>query len=148
LERGGTERSEVTACLPAGRGEAAIGIRIKIFYRKFMEKQGFYTLIVKTGVMNIYFVYIITNACKTVLYIGVTNDLGRRLSEHRENRGKNTSFAGKYYCCHLLYYEEYDWIGQAMKREKELKKWPKEKKEQLISNINPSWRDLDAIFVE
>jgi putative endonuclease len=112
-----------------------------------MEKVGFYTLIVKTGVMNIYFVYIITNACKTVLYIGVTNDLGRRLMEHRENRGKNSSFAGRYYCCHLLYYEEYNWINQAIAREKELKKWSRDKKEQLINDYNPSWRELNANFV-
>jgi len=54
-----------------------------------------------------YFVYITTNPGRTVLYIGITNDLSRRLIEHYEARGNDKSFAGKYYCHRLLYFEQY-----------------------------------------
>lgn len=52
-----------------------------------------------------YFVYITSNPTKTVLYVGLTNDLKVRLQQHKENRGKSETFAGKYYCYKLLYYE-------------------------------------------
>lgn len=68
-----------------------------------------------------YYVYITSNPGKTTFYIGVTNNLYRRLAEHYENRGKAGSFAGKYYCYNLLYYEEVQFIQDAIAREKELK---------------------------
>lgn len=91
-----------------------------------------------------YAVYIVTNPNKTTLYIGVTNNLPARLFEHWENRGKTDTFAGKYFCHNLIYYEVYDDIRIAIKREKELKKWRREKKEALINTKNPEWKFLNA----
>ena len=90
-----------------------------------------------------YFVYIITNPGKTVLYTGVTNDLEQRLIEHFLQRGKSKTFAGKYYCYNLLYYERYDSIEFAIEREKELKGWSRKKKEVLINGENPMWYFLN-----
>lgn len=56
--------------------------------------------------MNTYYVYIATNPTKTVLYTGVTNNLQQRMFQHYENRGKPETFAGKYYCYNLIYFEE------------------------------------------
>lgn len=90
--------------------------------------------------MNTYYVYITTNPEKTVLYTGVTNNLQQRMSQHYENRGKPESFAGKYYCYNLIYYEEYTEIKQAIEREKEIKLMRRELKETLIKEVNPSWK--------
>jgi putative endonuclease len=90
-----------------------------------------------------FYVYIITNPNKSVLYIGVTNDLARRLYEHKENKGNKSTFAGKYYCYNLLYYEHFTHINYAIEREKEIKKWRREKKESLIATLNPEWRFLN-----
>ena len=89
-----------------------------------------------------YYVYITTNPGKTVLYIGVTNELNRRLQEHFENRGKKTNFAGKYYCYKLIHYEHFTDIRQAITREKEIKNMSRLKKEYLIANKNPKWNFL------
>ena len=90
-----------------------------------------------------FYVYITTNPVKTVLYIGVTNDLSRRLYEHTENKGNPNSFAGKYYCHNLIYYEHFTHIQYAIEREKELKKWSRKKKEALIATTNPNWLFLN-----
>ena len=90
-----------------------------------------------------YFVYILTNPEKSVLYIGVTNDLRRRLFEHQENKGKRNTFASRYYCYKLLYYEHYTNVIDAIDREKQLKKWRREKKESLINKENPKWHFLN-----
>ncbi len=90
-----------------------------------------------------FYVYITTNPIKTVLYIGVTNNLRRRLSEHIENKGNKNSFAGKYYCHNLVYYEHFTHIDYAIRREKELKKWSREKKNALILSSNPEWKFLN-----
>ncbi len=86
-----------------------------------------------------FYVYITTNPGKTVLYIGVTNDLKRRLLEHYQNKGNAKSFAGKYYCYKLIYFEFYTDIDQAIAREKEIKDLSRKKKEELISTKNPKW---------
>ena len=91
-----------------------------------------------------YFVYITTNPAKTVLYIGVTNNLYIRINQHFINRGNSTSFAGKYFCYNLIYWERFDDIKQAIEREKELKKWRREKKEKLIASQNPNWHFLNT----
>jgi putative endonuclease len=91
-----------------------------------------------------YFVYITTSHKKTVLYTGVTNDLEQRLIEHYLNRGKPNTFAGKYYCYYLLYYEKFQWINDAIDREKELKGWIREKKLELIKTINPDFKFLNT----
>ena len=88
-----------------------------------------------------YFIYIVTNKNKTVLYLGVTNDLQRRVYEH-EN-GLMSGFSKKYNCHFLIYYEHFQDINNAIYREKEIKKWRREKKEKLINEFNPDWRFLN-----
>ena len=86
------------------------------------------------------FVYILTNKRKTVLYIGVTSDLAKRLYEHKN--GITKGFAWKYNCDQLVFYEGFLDIRLAIEREKELKKWSRRRKEELISRQNPGWADL------
>ena len=93
-----------------------------------------------------YFIYIVTNKNKTVLYIRVTNDLQRRAYEH-ENR-LIPGFSKKYNCHFLIYYEHFQDINDAIEREKEIKKWRREKKEKLINEFNPDWRFLNNEIYE
>jgi putative endonuclease len=86
-----------------------------------------------------YCVYITTNPAKAVLYIGVTNDLARRLGQHYENRGSKETFAGRYFCYNLLYFEQFTDIKAAISREKELKGWTRAKKDALIGTVNLNW---------
>ena len=97
----------------------------------------------KTYGTHNYFVYILTNKNKTVLYIGVTNDLKQRLYEHKHPTEGTRSFTQKYNCYYLIYYEQFEDINQAIAREKELKGWRREKKEKLIAPFNPEWEFLD-----
>ncbi len=90
-----------------------------------------------------FFIYIVANRDKSVLYIGVTNDLQRRLTEHYDNRGSSTTFAGKYHCYYLLHYERFSDIEHAISREKGLKKWSREKKINLIKQDNPELKFLN-----
>lgn len=92
--------------------------------------------------MHNYYVYITTNYNKTVLYIGVTNDLERRLAEHKLESKSMKTFAGRYNCFNLLYYEHFHFIHQAIDREKELKGWRRSKKVELINSLNPDWSFL------
>ena len=69
-----------------------------------------------------YYIYITTNPALTVLYTGVTNNLEVRICEHYVNRGKENSFAGKFHCYNLIYYEHFTDINFAIAREKEIKK--------------------------
>jgi putative endonuclease len=85
-----------------------------------------------------YYVYILTNQLRTILYTGVTIDLEQRLIEHYLQRGKINSYTGKYQAYYLLYYEVYDDINVAITGEKEIRCSRREKKMQLISKINPS----------
>ena len=88
-----------------------------------------------------YFVYILTNADRhTVLYIGVTNSLERRASEH--SLGSGSAFAQQYNAHKLIYFEAYPDPTSAIAREKQLKHWSRAKKEALIAHRNPQWRDL------
>ena len=85
-----------------------------------------------------YYVYILTNKNKTVLYIGVTNNLKVRLQQHIDGiSAKSNSFTTRYNVCYLLYYEKFTWIESAIVREKELKGWRREKKIALIKSSNP-----------
>lgn len=90
-----------------------------------------------------YYVYIVTNPNKTTLYIGVTNNLPVRIVEHWENRSLPETFAGRYFCYNLIYYEAFQYIQKAIAREKEIKKWNRNKKEALIQTKNPEWRFLN-----
>lgn len=88
---------------------------------------------------NQYTVYILTNFTKTVLYIGVINNLEQRLVEHyleKDNLSSNT-FTSVYNVIYLVYYEDFDYVNDAIAREKEIKKWRREKKGKLIDTINP-----------
>lgn len=91
-----------------------------------------------------YFVYITTNPRRTVLYTGVTNNLERRMSEHLQDSVETRkSFAGKYFCYNLIYYEWYSDIRVAISREKYIKRLDRWKKEELIVFFNPGWRFLN-----
>lgn len=90
-----------------------------------------------------YYIYITTNPERTVLYVGVTNDLAQRLAEHWQNRGQVKTFAGKYYCYNLIYYEYFPYIINALQREKEIKGWRRQKKTDLIKIKNPDWTFLN-----
>lgn len=94
-----------------------------------------------------YYIYIITNKAKTVLYTGVTNHLKIRLLQHSENiTSKNNTFASKYHVQYLLYFEKFTWIHEAIASEKEIKGWRKEKKIDLIKTINPNLEFLNYLF--
>lgn len=90
-----------------------------------------------------YYVYITTNFNKSTLYIGVTNNLARRLQEHYDSRDDESSFAGKYHCYNLVYCEIYENILDAINREKEIKKWRRNKKNKLIEEQNPNWKFMN-----
>jgi putative endonuclease len=87
-----------------------------------------------------YCVYIMTNAHNTVLYVGVTKDLARRVDEHRNGIG--SSFVKKYNVHKLVYYETGDNIHFAVAREKQIKGGSRQKKIDLINRLNPEWKDL------
>ncbi|WP_299362467.1 GIY-YIG nuclease family protein [Winogradskyella sp.] len=91
-----------------------------------------------------HFVYITTNQYRTTLYIGVTNNIQRRLDQHRfDSETSKLSFAEKHNCIYLVYYEGFENPKEAIKREKELKKWRREKKNKLITEFNPKWETLN-----
>ena len=90
-----------------------------------------------------YYVYILTNKEKTVLYTGVTNDLEQRNIEHYTGRESRHAFTSKYRCFYLLFYEGFDYINNAIAREKEIKGWRKEKKLELIRAFNPEFTFLN-----
>ncbi|WP_017729812.1 GIY-YIG nuclease family protein [Nafulsella turpanensis] len=91
-----------------------------------------------------YYVYITTNPKKTVLYTGMTNNLTARLQQHYANRGKKETFAGSYFCYCLLYYERHQYVQHAIEREKEIKGYSRQQKEDLISEFNPEWNFLNV----
>jgi putative endonuclease len=90
--------------------------------------------------MKKYFVYIMTNKNNTVLYAGVTNNLVRRVYEHKEKLTKG--FTSKYNINKLVYFEETNSIEDAIKREKQIKAGSRQKKIDLINSMNPDWKDF------
>jgi putative endonuclease len=94
--------------------------------------------------MKDYYIYILTNKKNGTLYIGVTNNLTRRIYEHRN--GTIKGFTKKYNLNKLVYFEQLNDISFAILREKRLKKWNREWKVQLIEKINPEWKDLSENF--
>ncbi len=90
--------------------------------------------------MKNYYVYIITNWNNNVLYIGVTSNIEKRIYEHKNKM--IDGFTKKYNVNKLVYYEIYDDVNNAIKREKQLKKIKRDKKIELIENMNPEWMDL------
>lgn len=87
-----------------------------------------------------FFVYIMANASKSSLYIGITNDLIRRVYEHKNDL--RDGFTKRYKVHHLVYYEIYGYVWDALQREKSLKKWKREWKMQLVETVNQGWEDL------
>jgi putative endonuclease len=85
-------------------------------------------------------IYIVTNRANGTLYIGVTSNLSRRIYEHRE--GLIDGFTKHYGLRHLVYYERYEDMSEAIQREKNLKHWPRAWKARLILDLNPDWQDL------
>jgi putative endonuclease len=87
-----------------------------------------------------HYVYILTNRRRTVLYVGMTNDLRRRLGEHRHP--DNDGFTARYNVTRLLYYESHPTRAAAFRRERQLKGWRRAKKEALIQRVNPGFKAL------
>jgi putative endonuclease len=87
-----------------------------------------------------YFVYILTNQNNRVMYVGVTNDLRRRIHEHKNKL--IDGFTKKYNVDKLVYFEYTTDVYAALEREKEIKKWRREKKNKLVETENPNWKDL------
>ena len=87
-----------------------------------------------------YYIYMLSNWNNKFLYIGVTNDLIRRMYEHKNKIIKG--FTSKYNVDKLVYFEEYNEPKYAIAREKQLKGWKREKKNRLIESVNPEWSDL------
>ena len=90
-----------------------------------------------------YFVYLLSNKTRTVLYIGVTSDLEARMRAHI-GKVQPKSFTARYHVNRLMYYEQFDDVLVAIAREKQLKGWTRAKKEALIATRNPRWEDLSA----
>lgn len=90
--------------------------------------------------MKTYFVYMLTNINKTVLYVGFSNDIVRRIQEHKEK--KFEGFTKFYNVDRLVYFDKHDTIEDAIYRERQLKKWNRKWKENLINKQNPKWKDL------
>ncbi|MCQ2351348.1 MAG: GIY-YIG nuclease family protein [Paludibacteraceae bacterium] len=93
------------------------------------------------------YIYILTNYTRTTLYIGVTNDIARRILEHKNHIFHN-SFTDKYNVELCIYYESFNTIEEAICREKEIKKWSRQKKENLINSLNPEWKEIDIGYVD
>ena len=92
-----------------------------------------------------YYVYILTNSSRT-LYIGVTNDLVRRVYQHRQMLVEG--FTKKYNVSWLVYYEQTQDVKAAILREKQIKAWRREKKVELVDVMNPEWKDLSSGWYE
>lgn len=90
--------------------------------------------------MRWYYVYILASKRNGTLYIGLTNNLDRRVLEHKE--GVGGKFTSKYHVHMLVYFECYDYVWDAIKREKQLKKYKRQWKINLIEKDNPEWKDL------
>ena len=88
-----------------------------------------------------YYVYILSNRTNVTIYTGVTNDLVRRVYEHRHEQDPN-SFTARYGVHKLVYFEETSDVRAAIEREKQIKSWSRAKKNKLIEKKNPQWADL------
>ena len=93
-----------------------------------------------------YYIYLLSNKRRTVLYTGMCNDLRRRMCEHKT--GAVRGFTKKYNCDQLVYFEEFDEITDTISREKQIKGWTRAKKNALVTSSNPEWRDLAADWYE
>ena len=87
-----------------------------------------------------YYVYMMTNQYRNVLYTGVTNDLVRRVYEHRNHLIKD-SFTARYHVTKLVYFEATEDVRSALEREKQIKSWKRSRKDALVESQNPTWED-------
>lgn len=87
-----------------------------------------------------YYIYILSNKKNGVLYVGVTNNLLRRIYEHKQEQVEG--FTKKYHIHNLVYYEQYEDVRNAITREKQIKKWDRKWKVELVEKDNPEWNDL------
>jgi len=91
-----------------------------------------------------YYIYILTNKSNRVLYIGMTNNLERRMFEHKNKLIEG--FSKKYNLTELVYYEVTEDVNSAIRREKQLKNWHRGWKMNLVKEFNPNWKDLSTEF--
>ena len=94
-----------------------------------------------------YYVYILANATNVAIYTGVTNNLVRRVYEHREHADPN-SFTSKYNIHKLVYFEATTDVKAALEREKQIKDWNRKRKNKLVESMNPTWEDLYPMIIE
>jgi len=87
-----------------------------------------------------FYVYLLASRKRGTFYTGVTNDLARRIHEHRDGQG--SAFTRRHHVYRLVYYETYPTLEEAIRREKRLKRWPRDWKIRTIEASNPEWRDL------
>ncbi|MCB1232225.1 MAG: GIY-YIG nuclease family protein [Verrucomicrobiae bacterium] len=92
----------------------------------------------------VFYVYLLTNKGRTTLYAGVTDDLERRMGEHR-HKVHPESFTARYQLNRLVWFERFHDVRDAIAREKQIKRWRREKKEFLVSLHNPKWEDLAVV---
>ena len=92
--------------------------------------------------MKDYYVYIMTNQYNNVMYIGITNDLRRRVYEHKT--GSFEGFTKKYNVHKLVYVENCHEVTDAIRREKQIKNWRREKKNALVESVNPDWKGIET----
>ncbi|QHI38722.1 hypothetical protein IMCC3317_41160 [Kordia antarctica] len=90
--------------------------------------------------MDTHYVYILTNKSHTVLYVGRSKQLKQRLIQHKNN--STSTFTGKYNVHKLVYFETTKYVNNSIKRERQIKKWKREWKINLINGLNPDWKDL------
>ena len=93
-----------------------------------------------------YFVYILTTENNKVMYVGVTNNLQRRLYEHQQEIAD--SFTKRYHIHKLVYFEHTYDVKEAITREKQIKGWTRVKKNDLVESMNPEWKDLSGLVFE
>ena len=94
-----------------------------------------------------YYVYILANATNTTIYTGVTNDLFRRMEEHRSHADIG-SFTARYDVTKLVYFEQTEDVHSAIAREKQIKGWNRKRKNKLVETQNPHWRDLLEVLLK
>jgi len=95
--------------------------------------------------MDLHYIYILTNKYHTVLYIGRSKQLKIRLKQHENNSSK--TFTGKYNVNKLVYFETTKYVNNSINRERQIKKWNREWKENLIKDMNPDWKDLSDLLL-
>ncbi|MGV8814372.1 MAG: GIY-YIG nuclease family protein [Gelidibacter sp.] len=93
-----------------------------------------------------FFVYIMTNTYNTVIYVGFSGQINERIHQHKKKYSKG--FANKYNLNKIVYYEKFEYAMEAIKREKQIKKWNREWKINLIKDFNPNWDDLSHFLKE